>query len=215
MKLGDILSLKSMRFMDEPREKDIKVIRQKPNLLQGFPIEYFKGNPPPQNDSSKVKIELRKLSDLPHDIDFVKEMDAIDKVFKNYCDIQGLDFPQSLVDQLLDDSRIFTRTLKIHYNRPRPYQVADHPLVKIDIGKEAYMESMNTPSYPSGHSCQGILIAKVMSDMYPDHEYNFMSLGRDISRSRNIGRAHYETDSKFGMKLGYSMYDYLKKMKRL
>ena len=59
--------------MDEPRKKDIKVINQKPNLLQGFPIEYFKGNPPPQNDSSKVKIELRKLSDLPHDIDFVKE----------------------------------------------------------------------------------------------------------------------------------------------
>ena len=94
--------------MDEPRKKDIKVISQTPNLLQGFPIEYFKGNPPPQNDSSKVKIELRKLSDLPHDIDFVREMDAIDKVFKNYCDIQGLDFPQSLVDQLLDDSRIFT-----------------------------------------------------------------------------------------------------------
>ena len=68
--------------MDEPREKDIKVIRQKPNLLQGFPIEYFKGNPPPQNDSSKVKIELRKLSDLPHDIDFVKEMDALTKYLK-------------------------------------------------------------------------------------------------------------------------------------
>lgn len=109
MKLGDILSLKTMRFQDEPREKDLKVIRQKPNLLKGFPIEYFKGNPPPKNDSSKVKIELRKLSDLPHDIDFVKEMDAIDKVFKNYCDIQGLDFPESLVNQLIEDGRIFKK----------------------------------------------------------------------------------------------------------
>ena len=88
MKLGDILSLKTMRFQDEPREKDLKVIRQQANLLKGFPIEYFKGNPPPKNDSSKVKIELRKLSDLPHDKDFVREMDDISNVFKNYCDIQ-------------------------------------------------------------------------------------------------------------------------------
>ena len=47
--------------MDEPREKDIKVIRQKPNLLQGFPIEYFKGNPPPQNDSSKSKDRIKEV----------------------------------------------------------------------------------------------------------------------------------------------------------
>ena len=34
MKLGDILSLKSMKFMDEPRKKDIKKINTIPNLLQ-------------------------------------------------------------------------------------------------------------------------------------------------------------------------------------
>ena len=38
-----------------------------------------------------------------------------------------------------------------------------------------------------------------------------MNIGLDISKSRNIGRAHYKSDSKFGMKLGHEMFDYLKK----
>jgi hypothetical protein len=42
-----------------------------------------------------------------------------------------------------------------------------------------------------------------------------MSLGRDISKSRNVARAHYPSDSKFGMKLGYEMFNYLKKTNRI
>ena len=74
---------------------------------------------------------------------------------------------------------------------------------------------MKTPAYPSGHSTQGILIAMVLSDMYPEHEYNLMSLGEDISYSRNVARAHYPSDSKFGEKLGHDMFKYLKKSERL
>ena len=215
MKLTDILSLKSMKFMDKPREKDIKKINTIPNLLKDFPIKYYMGNPPPCNASSKTRIELEQLSQLPHDVDFVHKMDRIDKVYKEYFDTVGLEFPESLVNQLIDDASIFTRTLKVHYNRPRPYQVADHPLVKIKIGEEAKMESMNTPSYPSGHSTQGILIGRVLSDMFPKHKFNLMNIGLDISKSRNIGRAHYASDSRFGMKLGHEMFDYLKKMNRI
>ena len=72
------------------------------------------------------------------------------------------------------------------------------------------MKSMKTPSYPSGHSTQGILIGRVLSDMYPDHQYNLMSLGRDISDSRNIAHAHYKSDSEFGKKLGKKMYNHIK-----
>ena len=215
MKLSDILSLKSMKYMDVLRDKDIKKINSIPSILHGFRVEYFMGNPPPCNASSKTKQELEYLSTLPQDSEFVHEMDDITKVFEDYCKTVDIDFPKNLVEQLLDDSSIFTRTLKVHYNRPRPYQVADHPLVNIDIGKDARLESMSTPSYPSGHSTQGILIGKVLSHMYPDHEYNLMNLGRDISKSRNIGRAHYPSDSKFGMKLGYALYNHLIKMERL
>ena len=213
MKLTDILSLKSMKFMDKPREKDIKKINTIPNLLKDFPIK-TSWETHHHVLSSKTRIELEQLSQLPHDVDFVHKMDRIDKVYKEYLTV-GLEFPEALVEQLIDDASIFTRTLKVHYNRPRPYQVPDHPLVNIKIGEEAKMESMNTPSYPNGHSTQGILIGRVLSDMFPKHKFNLMNIGLDISKSRNIGRAHYASDSRFGMKLGHEMFDYLKKMNRI
>jgi acid phosphatase (class A) len=81
--------------------------------------------------------------------------------------------------------------------------------------KDNELDSMNTPSYPSGHSTQGVLIALVLSDMYCEHQYNLMELAKDISYSRNVARAHYPSDSRFGEKLGGEMFKYLKKMGRI
>jgi hypothetical protein len=54
-----------------------------------------------------------------------------------------------------------------------------------------------------------------LSDMYCEHQYNLMELAKDISYSRNVARAHYPSDSKFGEKLGGEMFKYLKKMGRI
>ena len=37
-----------------------------------------------------------------------------------------------------------------------------------------------------------------------------MAEAKAISDSRNIGRAHYPTDSKFGIELGKKMFRYIK-----
>ena len=42
------------------------------------------------------------------------------------------------------------------------------------------MQSMKTPSYPSGHSVQGVLIAKVLSDKYPKAKSAFAKTGENI-----------------------------------
>jgi len=39
----------------------------------------------------------------------------------------------------------------------------------------------------------------------------FMAEAKAISDSRNIGRAHYPSDSKFGIELGKKMFRYIKK----
>ena len=72
------------------------------------------------------------------------------------------------------------------------------------------MESMKTPSFPSGHSTQAMLIGKVLATKYPSAGSEFMKEAKDISYSRNIGRAHYPSDSKVGESLGSSMYSYIK-----
>ena len=72
------------------------------------------------------------------------------------------------------------------------------------------MESMKTPSYPSGHSTQGVLIGLVLSSMYPKGSADFKKAARDISYSRNVAKAHYKSDSKMGEKLGKEMYNHIK-----
>jgi len=79
--------------------------------------------------------------------------------------------------------------------------------IKLD---DYEMESMKTPSYPSGHSVQGMLIAKVLSDKYPKAKSAFSKTGKNISYSRRVAHAHYKSDSKMGEKLGNSMYNHIK-----
>jgi membrane-associated phospholipid phosphatase len=72
------------------------------------------------------------------------------------------------------------------------------------------MSSMKTKSYPSGHSVQGTLIAKVLGDKYPKTKSAFVKTGENISYSRRVARAHYKSDSKMGEQLGNSMYKHIK-----
>jgi membrane-associated phospholipid phosphatase len=72
------------------------------------------------------------------------------------------------------------------------------------------MSSMKTPSYPSGHSAQGILVANILSDMHPQARSAFNKTGQNISYSRRVARAHYKSDSKMGEELGNSMYKHIK-----
>ena len=76
--------------------------------------------------------------------------------------------------------------------------------------KDIEMDSMKTPSYPSGHSVQGVLIAKMLGDKYPQAKTAFAKTGKNISYSRNVAHAHYKSDSKMGEKLGNSMYKHIK-----
>ena len=93
--------------------------------------------------------------------------------------------------------------VKDYDNRPRPKKL-DKKLVNYE------MDSMKTPSYPSGHSVQGTLIANTLADKYPKSKTAFLKTGQNISYSRNVARAHYKSDSKFGDKIGVQMYKHLK-----
>ena len=68
---------------------------------------------------------------------------------------------------------------------------------------------MKTPSYPSGHSVQGTLIAKVLGKKYPKAKSAFAKTGKNISYSRRVARAHYKSDSKLGEDMGDKMEIYI------
>tara|TARA_B100000900_G_C20576284_1_gene715475 strand:- start:1371 stop:2015 length:645 start_codon:yes stop_codon:yes gene_type:complete len=174
-------------------------------LLKDFNFSKYFERKPPQNSSLTTYQELIYLKDLPEDDSFVEKHDDIESVFEEVCNDHNVTFPRDLVKELIKSCTMLE--LKWHYNRPRPFQLAGNYNIKLG---EHVLESMKTPSYPSGHSAQGFLIGKVLQTKLPITTDSFLEAGKRISYSRNIGRAHYPSDSKLGEIIGSSMYEHLK-----
>lgn len=191
-----------------PSQNHITKMNKDLGKLDGFPIVNFMSTPPAKNSSESVKQEIKYIQSIPRDEKFIKDADDVSGYFRQYIEALGYDYPKDHVKKLLDNSSSIILKLKYHYNRPRPSDLAKIFGYELD---NYYMKSMGTPSYPSGHSTQGILIALSLSDMFPEYKNNIMKLGMDISNSRQMSKAHYPSDSKFGEKLGGELYKYMKK----
>ena len=177
------------------------------SLFKNFDTKPFIKRKPPSDNSFDTNQELKQLAKIPMNKKFVTEKDDVEATFKKASDAAGVEYPSALVKKLMDDSTGPILKLKKHFNRPRPSALAKKKNMKLE---SIELKSMNTPSYPSGHSAQGALIGEALADMYPKSAAKFRKAGKDISRSRNIARAHYKSDSKFGEDLGKEMYKHYK-----
>ena len=169
--------------------------------LKDFDYSKYKKMKPPKDNSLETFKEIKDIDKLRSDESFVKDNDNLIKAYKP---IVGED---DQVKSLVDESQPIILKLKKHFNRPRPKVLAKKMNIKM---KDIEMASMKTPSYPSGHSVQGILIGKVLGDKYPKAKSAFAKTGENISYSRRVARAHYKSDSKMGEQLGNSMYKHIK-----
>ena len=172
-------------------------------MLKDFNISTFKKMKPPSNSGFDTAQEIKALKKIPLRKDFVKKYDNIEAAFKKTADEQGVkDYDKNIAAKLIKQSAPVILKLKKYHNRPRPYDL-DKSLSSVK------MDSMNTASYPSGHSAQGMLIASVLKDKYGKGSA-FMQTAKNISDSRNIAHAHYKSDSKNGTELGKQMYKHIK-----
>ena len=177
-------------------------------MFKDFNISSFKKQKTPSDNSFDTDQEIKALKKIPLRKEFVEKYDDIEAAFKKTAEEQGIkDYDKNIAAKLIKDSAPVILKLKKHFNRPRPKVLAK----KMNIKMEDYeIESMKTPSYPSGHSVQGILIAKVLGDKHPKAKSAFAKTGENISYSRRVALAHYKSDSKMGEKLGNSMYKHIK-----
>ena len=178
-------------------------------MFKDFDISSFKKMKPPSDNSFDTMQEVKELEKTPLNKKFVKENDDIEAAFKKTAEQKNIkDYDKNIAAKLIKASEPVILKLKKHFNRPRPKVLAK----KLNISmKDIEMDSMKTPSYPSGHSVQGILIGKMLGDEYPKDRTAFVKRGKNISDSRRSARAHYKSDSKMGEKLGDAMYNFLKK----
>ena len=133
-------------------------------MLKDFNISKFKKMKPPSDNTFDTSQEIKALKKIPLNKKFVKDYDDIEGAFARTAKEEGVEYDKSIAAKLINESSPLILKLKKHFNRPRPKQLAKKMNIKI---KDIEMDSMKTPSYPSGHSAQGILIAKVLGDKYP------------------------------------------------
>ena len=174
-------------------------------MFNNFDYTSFKSMPPPKDGSLRSLSEIKDLQKIPIDKDFINKRDNIYGSFKELADNKNINIDKKEVDKLADGSASIILKLKKYYNRPRPKDQAKQYGINLE---NVELASMKTPSYPSGHSAQGILIGNYLADKYNDND--FKKVGNEISDARNIARAHYKSDSDMGKKLGEAMYNHIK-----
>ena len=89
----------------------------------------------------------------------------------------------SKIKRLIKEISPIVTYFKEKYNVPRPSKLAE--ITGEDWrGDDSEMNTVNAPSYPSGHTAQAYYIAYTMSDSYPDLRDDFLSLAEKIAQSR-------------------------------
>jgi hypothetical protein len=173
------------------------------NIFKGFKVSQFKKTPPPKNDSETTKKELEYIGNINLDKRFFQEKDDILGNFIKFLDNKNLKYDSKFLTKLVKDSINVIIELKEFYKRPRPFKLDkkfNDPLLKSTKGY----------AYPSGHSTQSNLLRLVLSKQFPKYKKDFEKIAKDIVYSRQMAKAHYPSDIKFGEKLAKSMFEYLK-----
>jgi len=88
--------------------------------------------------------------------------------------------------------------LKNHFNRPRPSEVAASYDVPF-FGD--YLESAQTPSYPSGHTIQAYVCAGYCSLKHPEHSEGLYMIANLVSQSRIDRGVHFPSDIEYGIEV--------------
>ena len=171
------------------------------SLFEDFDLSKYLTKSPPSDSSFTTMQEIKELNRIPINEKYVEEKDSLEEGFAK---IVGYD---NLIPDLINSSFIPIVKLKNHFNRPRPKELAKRLNIPFD---HKYMPSMNTPSYPSGHSAQAVLLARVLSDKYPNKKNKLNKYALEVSYSRNVAHEHYRSDSRFGWQIGEDMYKYYK-----
>jgi|694.fasta_scaffold63889_4 hypothetical protein len=160
----------------------------------------------PKNSSKGTREELNQLVDyieeLKKDEQALKRYRAYDisltRVFAQVIMEQNLgEKGADIVDKLLDETLPLLIKLKFYFQRPRPYQLAEHYKLKLFPFES---KSADSPSYPSGHALQSKLICHVLGNHFPEKFDYFERLAKDIEYSRLYMGIHYQSD------VDYSLY---------
>lgn len=168
-------------------------------------------NPPFKNNDFRTISELRELSYLTTnsliDEKLILDVDKDPKYFfQEVLDMYGLEFPNRDFNQLYATSKPVLKNLKIMFNRPRPEQLAPLYRIKVNVIKTS---TIQTPSYPSGHSMYAQLVYRVITNKYPHLSKKLDKYVNLVCNTRMLQGVHYFSDTVAGVNLANILFEHL------
>ena len=169
--------------------------------------------PPPEDSLAELEEVMHQHSNRKNKASMQKDLDLnppelFNKIVKDggyECDIKHIKYIGRAIEPII----MFHKSI---YKRKRPSAYAKE--IGVDwSGDDDKMSTVSTPSYPSGHACQGYYRAYIMSDKYPDLKDKFINLAEAISQSRIDRGVHYPSDIEGGKELAVKLYENRKKNK--
>jgi len=131
---------------------------------------------------------------------------SLDETLQVHLSKLSIPFDDKYIDKLVKISEDFgslIMQLKVHYQRPRPFQVAWYS--KQSLYPMATF-SGQSPSFPSGHAGQGRFLTKVITKDHPSKRIELTKLSEQISKSRIIMGVHYPSDNMFGEEIACELF---------
>lgn len=214
-KIQDILISKKKDKLDDLIYENYTHRGRPTDLEKALSFSYFnKIDNPPENSSSTTKQEVEYVINNTKDLSdaAINTILLIDKdplvIYKSFLKTKNLEFPQQEFDKLYSILHDLIKDIKIHYNRPRPIQIAEfHDLELTVINTNTHQ----TPSYPSGHVAYATLAEILLSYKYPEFSSYFKEATEKVKLARIKQGVHFPSDNEAAYSFVYKIFTSLKK----
>ena len=174
--------------------KKVNKVEEKPEF-RFFPRNAHKRIklPPPTFDLKEEAEKVKKIMEnrTPEDEESIRLHDeSAAYAVHRYVEEHGLEFKEDELNEIIIQCKPTIKHFKEKFNVPRPHEVHK------DIDAIGRMDSTTnkTASYPSGHACQGMLVALYAAQKYPQHRDNLIKAGKESGLGRIKAGFHYIPD---------------------
>ena len=155
--------------------------------------------PPPPSEDERAQelglIQLQKQNPANPD-DMQDHLDKrVGKLFNAIIKGAGYQSQKELIKQLKAEVKPIIKYHKAFFDAKRPNELANSLGYDFDFD---YLETAQSPSYPSGHTTQAFYIAHKLSQMFPDLSEYFYTLAEMIAQSRVDRGVHFPSDNDAG-----------------
>ena len=195
----DIAIFKPAKDLESPKYKKIKIFKEGWQKIQ-LPTPV-----PPETEIEKLISICHSATEQDREEYKNCDLDAYYYI-KEYFRKNNLQFDESVPKYIGQQCIPIIRHYKNFYNRPRPYQVAafyNKELKRFKTG------TANTPSYPSGHTVQPLVVALHYAKKYPEHKQQLEQAANICGYGRVLAGLHYLTDYEAGVELAIKLMEYI------